>query len=119
VTRDRLLGSVPPMKVMFQQFEDIRHKLDDLRTGGYSITKIIELTKQPIMSNPLQLIQARRKDIIIKSQVNLLKEFKEYIHCLDEINNQALRLEGLGELDLLTKQDQFLPSYAKRHHVKK
>jgi hypothetical protein len=104
---------------MFQQFEDIRHKLDDLRTGGYSITKIIELTKQPIMSNPLQLIQARRKDIIIKSQVNLLKEFKEYIHCLDEINNQALTPDGLGELDLLTKQDQFLPSYAKRHHVKK
>lgn len=115
VTRDTLLGTVPPFYVLFKTYEDIRHKLDNLRTGKLTLNKISILTDQVYPSKPLEMLSERKKDLIIKSQVNLLGSMKEYFRVLSDLNDKVLSDPTLEEYDIYQIYDSFHPSYARRH----
>jgi hypothetical protein len=105
---------VPPIKVGMSLLNSSKEYLERMSERDISEQEILRLLETGITTSPLQLLQQRKKEVIIKAQVNLMRELKVYTMTLQELNRKALLPDGPDESELFQEQYKFLPSYSRR-----
>lgn len=109
-----LLRKVPPLRVTNQVIQSSKDILERMDQRDITDDEIFSIASTGIMSNPLDLLQQRRREMIIKHQVDLIRELRLYSRTLEAIRIEALTSSMANESDLFQKQYQFLPSYQRR-----
>jgi hypothetical protein len=108
------IKTVPPIKVGLDLLNESKNYLERISERDITEQELLHLLETGITTSPLQLLQQRKKDVIIKAQVNLMKEMKEYTNTLASLNRKALDPNGPDETELFQEQYKFLPSYSRR-----
>lgn len=104
---------IPPLGVIAEQFRESKNHLQCLKEQSYNETDILKIAAVAMMSNPLLVLHRRKKDVKAQSQANLTKEIKSFIRYDTDVRTQLLRVESDGLSELFSKQQGYLPSWAR------
>lgn len=108
-----LLKNLPPIVIGSKILSDAKNLLERMGDRDITIKEIENISKNSMPSNPIQLIQERKKDIIARSQANMSKEIVEFYLTQQSINRKAYIIDEPESLFI--EQHRFLPRYSRRN----
>lgn len=109
----KLLTGLPPLEIGRKYLASAKDILERMGDRDISMEEIVEMSKFPVTSNPILLIQERKKDMIARAQAELSKEMKEYFLLLENLNKKALGTAS--ESLIFQEQHRMLPRYLRRN----
>lgn len=110
----RFSKCVPAIKVAMDHMNEVKNFLERLSDRDITPLEIEEISKSPLIMNPLELFQERALDRRVRTVTILLRQVREYIQTLDNLKQIALHDNRVSESEIFQKQYQFLPSYSRR-----
>lgn len=110
----RFSKCIPAIKVAMDHMNEVKNFLERLSDRDITPLEIEEISKSPLIMNPLELFQERALDRRVRTVTILLRQVREYIQTLDNLKQIALHDNRVSESEIFQKQYQFLPSYSRR-----
>lgn len=104
---------LPPIWIGKSNLLEAKNLIAQLKESDLTQSEIIELSRRPIASNPLDLLNQKKKDVIVQAQSDLPKMVRRYCINLRDLHWGVANAPEDNLSDLFFKEQDFLPSYAK------
>jgi hypothetical protein len=104
---------IAPIAVIRQLYKEAKDRVQGIKERTYDNDEIVEMARNTLNANPLQLLHQRKKHIRVQAQADLTKSIIEYARTSNDIRRKLLRVHSDQLSELFSTQQGYLPSYAR------
>lgn len=108
----KAIETTPPYVLSKVLIQDLFALLSRIKEKDISAGELLDLSKNLLEVDPWSLISERKRDKIVRAQVDILKYLRDYSHKYEQLRNNVL--DPSRDLsDSFREQQSFLPIYAR------